>query len=97
MPELTSKIDLSRVLATKTKVESERGHFYLKKHIDGEFHLGGSPMFIAALSSQQATFTIGADVSPVLCGKGIYATPLRYLTFGVMSCFASTIVVNASL
>jgi uncharacterized OsmC-like protein len=97
MPEIINNVDLSAVLATKKKVESEGGHFYLEKHIDGEFHLEGSPMFTAALSSQQATFTMGADEPAVLGGKGVYATPLNYLMFGVMSCFASTIVVNATL
>jgi uncharacterized OsmC-like protein len=97
MPEIVNNIDLSAVLETKKKIESDGGHFFLEKHIDGEFHLEGSPMFTALLSSQHATFSMGADEPGVLGGKGIYATPLNYLMFGVMSCFASTIVVNASI
>lgn len=97
MPEIINNIDLSAVLETKKKIESEGGHFYLEKHIDGEFHLEGSPMFTATLSSPLATFAMGADEPAVLGGKGVYATPLNYLMFGVMSCFASTIVVNAGL
>ncbi len=97
MPELVNNVNLSAVLETKKKIESDGGHFYLEKHIDGEFHLEGSPMFTATLSSQAATFSVGADEPGVLGGRGIYATPLNYLMFGVMSCFASTIVVNASL
>lgn len=97
MPEIVNNIDLSLVRETKKKVESDGGHFFLEKHIDGEFHLDGSPMFTAVLSSQLATFTIGADEPNVLGGKGVYATPLNYLMFGVMSCFASTLVVNAGL
>ncbi len=97
MPELVNNVDLSALLETKKKIENDGGHLYLEKHIEGEFHLDGSPMFTATLSSQAATFTMGADEPGVLGGRGIYATPLNYLMFGVMSCFASTIVVNAAL
>ncbi len=97
MQEIVNNIDLTAVRETKKKIESDGGHFYLEKHIDGEFHMQGSPMFTATLSSQLASFTMGADEPAVLGGKGVYATPLNYLMFGVMSCFASTIVVNASL
>lgn len=97
MSEIVNNIDINVVKETKKKIESDGGHFFLEKHIEGEFHLEGSPMFTATLSSQLATFTMGADEPGVLGGKGVYATPLNYLMFGVMSCFASTLVVNATL
>ncbi|MFG1446042.1 MAG: OsmC family protein [Thermoplasmatales archaeon] len=97
MPEVLNNLDLSIVRDTKKKVEADGGHFPLEKHIEGEFHFDGSPMFTATLSSNMATFAMGVDEPSVLGGRGVYASPLNYLMLGVLSCYASTIVLTASL
>ncbi|MEM0135052.1 MAG: OsmC family protein [Thermoplasmatales archaeon] len=97
MPELVNNLNLTTVRETQKKVETEGGHFPLEKHIEGEFHFDGSPMFTAILSSNMATFAMGVDEPSVLGGRGVYASPLNYLMLGVLSCYASTIALSASL
>ena len=97
MPEIVNNLDLSVVRETKKKVEADGGHFAVEKHVEGEFHFDGSPMFTATLSSNFATFNMGVDEPAVLGGKGVYTSPLNYLMLGVMSCYSSSIVLSASL
>lgn len=97
MAEIINNVDLSILKETAKKADGNKGHFDVEKHIQGEFHLEGSPMFTANLMSERATFTMGADEPGVLGGRGVHATPLNYLMFGVMSCYASTVAVQASL
>lgn len=97
MAELVNNVDLSIVKNTAKKSDENNGHFDVEKHIKGEFHLEGSPMFTADLMSERATFTAGADEPGVLGGRGVHATPLNYLLFGVMSCYASTVAIQAGL
>ncbi len=95
MAELINNVDLSIVNSTTKKAQENNGHFEVEKHIEGEFHFDGSPMFTADLMSEKAKFTMGADEPGLLGGRGVHATPLNYLMFGVMSCFASTVVIQA--
>jgi uncharacterized OsmC-like protein len=97
LPEIVNNLDLSIVRDTKKKVEMDGGHFPLEKHMEGEFHFDGSPMFTATLTSNMATFAMGVDEPSVLGGRGVYASPLNYLMLGVLSCYASNIVLTASL
>lgn len=96
MAELVNNIDLTIVKETTKKAEENKGHFPVEKHVEGEFHFEGSPMFTAELMSEKAKFTMGADEPSLLGGKGVYATPLNYLMLGVMSCFTSTVVMQAA-
>ncbi|HLH86531.1 MAG TPA: OsmC family protein [Thermoplasmataceae archaeon] len=97
MARLLNNIDLDVVSETKQKADAMGGHFEVEKHIEGEFHFEGSPMFTAKLSSERATFIVGADEPGILGGRGIYATPLNYLMMGVLSCYASTVALQAGL
>lgn len=97
MAELVNNVDLSILKETGKKADANKGHFDVEKHLEGEFHFDGSPMFTANLMSEKATFTMGADEPGLLGGKGVHATPLNYLVFGVMSCYASTVAIQAGL
>lgn len=97
MTELVNNVDLKVVRESEKKANENSGHFEVEKHIEGEFHLEGSPMFTANLMSERAQFSAGADEPGLLGGKGVHATPLNYLLFGVMSCYASTLAIQAGL
>ncbi|MCL4452990.1 MAG: OsmC family protein [Candidatus Thermoplasmatota archaeon] len=96
MNERINNIDMERLNNTDEKIRKNGGHFTAEKHIAGEFHFDGSPMFTADLKSEMATFTMGADEPGVLGGMGIQPTPLNYLMMGVMSCYASTVAIQAA-
>lgn len=91
-----NNINMEILDETAKKITEQKGHFMAEKHINGEFHFDGSPMFTAELMSEKAKFTFGADEPGVLGGRGIQATPLNYLMMGVMSCFASTVAIQAA-
>lgn len=97
MKGITNNVDFSRLAGTEETASGNGGHFHVEKHIDGEFHMEGSPMFTAELSSEHARFTMGADEPGVLGGQGVHTTPLSYLLFGVMSCYASTVAIQAGM
>ncbi len=97
MTEIVNNVDLDIVRESSKKAQENSGHFEVEKHIEGEFHLEGSPMFTADLMSERAVFTTGADEPGLLGGKGVHATPLNYLMFGVMSCYASTLAIQAGM
>jgi uncharacterized OsmC-like protein len=97
MTNIVNNIDLDSLKETKKKVDANDGHFAAEKHIEGEFHMEGSPMFTATLSSEKATFVEGVDEPSVLGGRGVYATPLNHVMLGVMSCYANTVALQAAL
>ena len=96
MGKRINNVDLELLRASAAKASGKDGHFEIEKQINGDFHMNGSPMFTAELMSENAKFTMGADEPTVLGGMGIHATPLNYLMFGVMSCFASTVAIQAA-
>jgi len=96
MGKRVNNVDLELLESSSKKALEKNGHFEIEKQINGEFHMTGSPMFTADLMSENAIFTTGADEPTVLGGMGIHATPLNYLMFGVMSCFASTVAMQAA-
>ncbi|BBD72269.1 hypothetical protein HS1genome_0658 [Sulfodiicoccus acidiphilus] len=91
-----NNIDLDAVLEAKRKAEKEGG-IRVEKHIEGEFRLDGSPMFVAELRSDLSKFLVTADEPKLLGGQGVHTTPLSYLLFGVMSCYASTLAIQCAL
>jgi uncharacterized OsmC-like protein len=96
MTERINNINMEVVSETSKKIKDAKGHFLAEKHINGEFHFDGSPMFTAELKSEMATFVMGADEPGVLGGRGVQPTPLNYLMMGVMSCYASTVAIQAA-
>ena len=96
MSDRINNVDMQVLKTSQEKSLKQNGHFEVEKHIDGVFHMEGSPMFTAELMSERAKFTMGADEPGVLGGMGVHATPLNYLMFGVMSCFASTVAIQAA-
>jgi uncharacterized OsmC-like protein len=96
MGKRVNNVDLELLRTSAAKASEKEGHFEVEKQINGDFHMTGSPMFTAELMSENAKFIMGADEPTVLGGMGIHATPLNYLMFGVMSCFASTVAIQAA-
>lgn len=96
MGERINNVDLELLKKSAAKASEKEGHFEIEKQINGDFHMNGSPMFTAELMSENAKFIMGADEPTALGGMGIHATPLNYLMFGVMSCFASTVAIQAA-
>ena len=97
MEEIVNNVNFTKLRETEKKASGNNGHFEVEKHLEGEFHMEGSPAFTATLSSESATFAMGADEPGVLGGRGVHTTPLSYLMFGVMSCYASTVAIQAGL
>ena len=96
MADIIDNINMVELEKTENKIKSSGGHLFVEKHINGEFNLSGSPMFTAELGSEKAKFILGADEPGILGGQGVHATPLNYLMMGVMSCFASTVAIQAA-
>jgi uncharacterized OsmC-like protein len=96
MTERVNNINMEVLTETGKKIREGKGHFNAEKHIIGEFHFDQSPMFTAELKSENAAFILGADEPGVLGGRGVHPTPLNYLMMGVMSCYASTVAIQAA-
>ncbi|WP_229657441.1 OsmC family protein [Thermogymnomonas acidicola] len=92
-----NNIDLDKVRRTAERAQENGGHFPVEKTIEGTFNLRGSPMFTATLQSDYSSFTYSADEPSALGGRGVHTTPLSYLLFGVMSCYASTLAIQCAL
>jgi uncharacterized OsmC-like protein len=95
MSERLNNIELKTVEETKNKIQN--GSLPMEKHIEGEFRLNGSPMFVAELKSDYSNFIVAADEPKILGGQGVHTTPLSYLLFGVMACYASTLAIQCAL
>jgi uncharacterized OsmC-like protein len=91
-----NNMDLDAILQAKRKAEGEGG-IRVEKHLTGEFRFEGSPMFVGELKSEHSTFIVTADEPKLLGGQGIHVSPLSYVLFGVMSCYASTLAIQCAL
>ena len=83
-------------LQTLRERASKEGSIPMERHIEGEFRLDGSPMFVAEMRTETTKIIVTADEPKILGGQGVHGTPLSYVLFGVMACFASTLAIEAS-
>ncbi|AWS00281.1 OsmC family peroxiredoxin [Metallosphaera hakonensis JCM 8857 = DSM 7519] len=90
-----NNIDQDSVKDLRKKVE-ENGSIPMERVIEGEFRLEGSPMFVAEMRTETTKVVVTADEPKVLGGQGVHGTPLSYVLFGILACFASTLAIVAS-
>ena len=94
---IVNNVNLKLIERTKDRSNLGGGHFPVEKTLQGEFRFDGSPMFTGELKSESASFIVGVDEPSVLGGRGVYTTPLSYLLFGVVSCFANTLAIRCAI
>ncbi len=90
-----NNIDQDALQALRERASRE-GSIPMERHIEGEFRLDGSPMFVAEMKTETTKVIVTADEPKILGGQGVHGTPLSYVLFGVMACFASTLAIEAS-
>lgn len=92
-----NNIDLELIKNSAYNAHSHGNSLAVEKIIEGTFNLEGSPMFSAQVKSDTTTTVLGCDEPRVLGGQGIQPTPLTYLLFGVISCYASTLAMQCAM
>ena len=98
MPNIVNNINLTLVEESRDSfVQKENGHHYIEKKIEGEFRLEGSPSFSARLQSEKSSYVLGADEPTILEGEGIQISPLTYVLYGIMACYANTLAIQCGL
>ncbi len=88
-----NNIDLGRIANSRDEFKKNGGHHYIEKRIEGEYRLDGSPAFYAEVKTDNTKFTLNADEPVVLGGLGVHVSPLTYVLYGTMACFASTVAI----
>jgi uncharacterized OsmC-like protein len=94
---IVNNIDLEVIRETKKSFQGEGGHHYVEKTIEGTYGLEGSPSFAAEIRSDMSRLTVSSDEPRILGGRGVHVSPLSYLLFGVMACFANSLAIQCSL
>ena len=94
---VVNNIELDVIRETKKAFQGEGGHHYVEKNIEGTYGLEGSPSFVAEIRSDMSRLTVASDEPRILGGRGVHASPLSYLLFGVMACFANSLAIQCSL
>jgi len=92
-----NNVDLEVVRKTRRTFQEEGGHHYVEKDIEGEYRLEGSPSFVAELRSDASSHLVASDEPGILGGKGVHVSPLTYVLYGVVACFANTVAIQCSL
>jgi uncharacterized OsmC-like protein len=95
--ELVNNINVDAVKRTGEEFERNGGHRFVEKEIKGEFRFDGSPAFLAQLNSDYSKYVVTADEPKLLGGWGVHSTPLSYVLFGVMACYANTLAIQCAL
>lgn len=92
-----NNVDLQVIGQTKKTFEIEGGHHYVEKTIEGEYRLEGGPTFAAELRSDTSSFVVTSDEPKILGGLGVHPSPLSYLLFGVLACYANVLAIQCGL
>jgi uncharacterized OsmC-like protein len=95
--EVVNNIDLGAVSVSKREFERDGGHHYVEKVIEGALRLEGSPAFVAELKSDASAYLVECDEPRVLGGHGVHTSPLSYVLFGVLACYANTLAIQCGL
>lgn len=93
---LLNNIDTEVIGKTRKAFESEGGHHYVEKIIEGEYRLNGSPSFVAELHSDASNHIVVSDEPRILGGNGVHVSPLTYVLYGVVACFANTVAIQCA-
>ena len=94
---IVNNIDLDVVQESRRAFEKDGGHHAVEKTVEGEYSLGGSPSFTAALRTDASTYVVPSDEPRILGGRGAQVSPLTYVLYGVVACFANTVAIQAGL
>ena len=94
---VVNNIDLDVIRETTKAFRGEDGHHYVEKNIEGTYGLEGSPSFVAEIRTDMSKLTVSSDEPKILGGQGVHVSPLSYLLFGVMACFANSLAIQCSL
>ncbi len=94
---IINNISLEVLRTSRKKFEREGGHHRVEKIIEGEFRLDGSPAFVAEIRSDLSSHIVASDEPGILGGRGVHASPLSYVLFGVLACFANTLAIQCGL
>jgi uncharacterized OsmC-like protein len=97
-PEIAStvrfnNIDLTKIKQSKREFEEENGHHHVEKVIRGEYNLEGAPAFLAEVQTDHTKFILASDEPAILGGLGVHTSPLTYVLYGTMACFANTLAI----
>jgi uncharacterized OsmC-like protein len=95
--EILNNIDLEVIRKTGMAFGKEGGHHYVEKNIEGEYRMDGSPSFVAELHSDASDHLVSSDEPKILGGRGVHVSPLTYVLYGVVACFANTVAIQCSL
>jgi uncharacterized OsmC-like protein len=95
--EIVNNVHLNLLRETEKKARSQGNSFPTQKVITGRLTLNGSPEFEATVSSSVSRFTFQTDEPPALGGTGVNPTPLTYLLFGLVSCYATSLANQCAL
>jgi uncharacterized OsmC-like protein len=95
--DLVNNVHLNLLKETEKKARSQNNSFPTQKVIKGRLTLNGSPEFEATVSSSVSRFTFQTDEPPALGGTGVNPTPLTYLLFGLVSCYATSLANQCAL
>lgn len=82
--------------ATSEKARVNGGSIPVEKEIAGTFSMEGSPMFSSILDTGISRFAVGSDEPAALGGKGVMPSPLTYVLYGVLACYASTLAIQCA-
>jgi uncharacterized OsmC-like protein len=92
-----NNIDLGIIGDSRKMFEGDGGHHHVEKLIEGEYRLEGSPAFTAELRSDLSNFVVTSDEPKILGGQGVQPSPLSYVLFGVMACYANSLAIQCGL
>ena len=97
MKEEINNIQMHRIEEIAGRARTNGGSAPLERKMEGTFSLTGSPMFSAHLDTPSSSYEEGSDEPALLGGRGVRPSPLTYMLFGILSCFASTLAIQCSL
>jgi uncharacterized OsmC-like protein len=93
-----NNIDLSAIRDSRKRFEEEEGgHHHVDKLIEGEYRLEGSPAFTGKIHTDLSNFVVTSDEPKILGGMGVQPSPLSYLLFGVLACYANSLAIQCGL
>jgi len=92
-----NNVDLVVVRDSTKMFEMDGGHHDIEKTIEGEYSVDGSPSFSAILHSDSSDFAVGSDEPKILGGIGVHPSPLSYILYGVLACYANALAIQCSL
>ncbi len=96
LARFVNNISIDVISATSERAKLNGGSIPVEKEIAGTFSMEGSPMFTSILDTGISRFAVGSDEPAALGGKGVMPSPLTYVLYGVLACYASTLAIQCA-